>query len=182
MSDNKMPLNVPGDVDTPSPVPEGRPSANNPVDKEFHDRATKALAEAGHNSALSFLDANPGVSTLELGKRLNRGANALGLINAIYQEAEQIGCVRQVAIDLFARTILAEYPEGWTSSGNVRASVRIGSWDYHIAKFVKDENAAKYAVLISKDLAIDHPPPEGWKPESINDPLIDALFARFWPP
>ncbi len=38
-----------------------------------------------------------------------------------------------------------------------------------------------YASRILCDLSTDHPPPAGWKPRPENDPLLTALFDRFWP-
>ena len=56
------------DLSKPSPEVEA-------VDHVFRERAERALV-AAETSALDLLDANAGISKVELAKRLNRGANA----------------------------------------------------------------------------------------------------------
>lgn len=150
------------------------------VDNMFLSCAQNALREAGC-SALEFLSANPGLSKLELAKLLNRGASAIGLTMAIYTEAVQKGVVRKTAQDMLLREIVAEFPDGWASTGNVHPAIKIGTWDRTIRSYVPHASMGKYAYDIIQHLAIDHPPPEGWKPELPNDPLIDELFDRYWP-
>jgi hypothetical protein len=150
------------------------------VEQAFFNGAAIALKEAGL-SALEFLAANPVVSKIELAKRLDRGTTARGLLMVIYHEAERAGVVREVAKDMLIRVILEKFPDGWTSQGSVRPSVKLGGWDRLLSEFVLDPNVSVYGFLIIKDLAIDHQPPEGWKPALPNDPLIDELFDKHWP-
>ena len=100
---------------------------------------------------------------------------------AIYAESVQNQVVRQTAKDLLIRAIYEHFPEGWTSSGDIGPAVKLGSWDYEIGNYVQDSSIAHFAKGIMKHLAIDYPPPEGWKPHLQNDPLIDELFDRYWP-
>lgn len=149
-------------------------------EKSLHDQTKKALAGAGC-SALAFLAANPTLSELELAKHLNRGASALGLAMAIYEEAIEKKRVRVVARELLLRRIRARFPDGWCFDENVSANVKLGNWDFDIEKYQPDVRIARYARAILRDLTIDHPPVEGWKPQSENDPLINELFDRYWP-
>jgi hypothetical protein len=153
---------------------------NDSVDRMFLDRARAALAAAGV-SALEFLTANPGVSKIELAERLNRGVSAIGLIMAIYDEAAENGIVRDTAKDLLIRRIHAEFPQGWSSCGNVHPAVKLSSWDAEAAKYGRDPRIAGYVDAIVRELAIHHPPADGWKPNLQTDSLIDELFDRFWP-
>ncbi len=155
-------------------------SALDSVDKWFLDRAHNALQQTGC-SALDFLRGNQGVSVLELAKRLNRGVSALGLIMAIYEEAVSSGVLRATAMELLLRKIHQEFPDGWTTHENLSASVMIGDWDYEIMKYVHDSQTTECATKILKHLTIDYPPPEGWKPKLVDDPLLDDLFDRYWP-
>ena len=150
------------------------------VERMFLDRAKSALEDAGY-SAFEFLVASPGLSMIELAKRLNRGASALGLIMATYQEACQKGVVREAARDLLVREILEEYPEGWTSEKKIGAGIKLGSWRFEVKKYVKDQTIGTYATEIVRHLSVDHPPPDGWKPDPQDDPLINELFDRYWP-
>ena len=157
-----------------------RTPADELVARKFLERAKQALDEAGE-TALQLLAAHVGESMTDLARRVNRGISVLGLIHAIYEEAIQKGVVREVSKDLLIRVIRAEFPEGWTTTGNIGPSVRIGSWDYHLKEHLPESNVARAANGISQHLANDHPPPDGWKPELKNDPLIDKLFERYWP-
>jgi len=153
--------------------------ASEAVEYMFLDRAKRALAEAGY-SALQFLAANRGVSAVELAKRLNRGANAIGLVNAIYEEAIEREMVRETAKDLLIRKIVAAFPDGWSSTGKVGPSVTL-RWSHEFLDYVNDPDLFRNAVTIELHLTKDHPPPEGWKPQPQNDSLIDELFDRYWP-
>jgi hypothetical protein len=146
----------------------------------FRDHAQRALAAAGL-SALELFDRNPGCTKLELTKRLNRGANAIGFGMVLYAEAQQAGRLREIASALFVAKILDKFPGGWNSSGTVHPLVKIGGWDDDIEKGVADPRVRAASQQIVRTLAIDEPPPEGWKPQSKDDPRIVELFDRFWP-
>ncbi len=150
------------------------------VDRMFMESTRKALGVAGY-TALKFLDANPGLSESELIDRLGRGASGFGLLMTIYEEAEQAGCIREVARDLLVRKIVQKLPNGWASDDDGRPSAWIGLWDSSIRRYVSDRQCGKYAANIVRHLTVDHPPPDGWKPQSNDDPLIDELFRRYWP-
>ena len=99
---------------------------------------------------------------------------------AVYEEALRNGVVRHAAKDLLVRTIRREFPEGWSSGGNVGAGVKLGSWRYEIKKYVRDAKMGDYASRIIRQLTIDNPPPEGWMAQSQNDSFIDDLFNLYW--
>jgi hypothetical protein len=180
MTQEKVPFNVFGNLDEPVSKYMKRAPAMEAVDRTFLDSAKKALREVAQ-TALGFLFANPEISEQELTRRLNHGANGFGLVMAIYEEAEEIGVVRGTAKDLLLRWLRARFPDGWISKGKVHPHVKIGHWARDIEQYVRDKQMGEYAHRILKELAIDHPPPQGWKPLSKNDPLIDSLFDRFWP-
>ena len=150
------------------------------VSKMFLDRAKKALADAGY-SALDLLAEHSSLSILELAKKINRGANAFGLKLAIYEEADEKGIVREVAKDMLIRQINDEYPNGWIQNDEIRPAVRVGSWGSDISDGILNPQIAKAVKSILRHLTIDSPPPEGWKPQRENDPLIDGVFNHYWP-
>ena len=147
------------------------------VDAMFRDRTHKALSAAGY-SALEALAANPRISIIELAKRINRGASAIGLTMAVYHEAIGKDAVRQIAKQLLIRELLEEFPTGWSVDGNVHPLIRVGTWHSEVANYT---TFGDYADRIVRHLAIDSPPQEGWMPEWPVDPLIDELFDRWWP-
>jgi hypothetical protein len=154
------------------------------VDQMFADRAYSALS-AAESDPLTYLAANPQVSLIELSSRLARQVSqrvsAIGLIMAIYNEAAKKGVLRAIAKDLLIREIHAEFPHGWSSGGTVSPLVKIGMWDSQVSKFGHDPRVDRYALQIIRELTIDHPPCEGWTPKPERDPLIEAIFDRYWP-
>jgi hypothetical protein len=150
------------------------------VDRMFEDRTEKALSAAGY-SALNFLAANPRLSVVELAKRLNRGASAIGITKASYREAAGQGVVRDLAKNMLIREILFRFSDGWTSASNIHPLVTIGRWYSEIAEHAGEPRFGQYAEQIIRSLAIDNPPPEGWRPQYPSDPLIDELFRCHWP-
>jgi hypothetical protein len=155
-------------------------AATEGVDRRFLQSAHAALAAMGCG-ALELLDANPGVSILDLAKRVNHGISAIGLMMAIYEEAKRRSIVRETAKDLLIRTLCEEFPEGWSSEGSIHPVVRIGGWSYGIKRYVGDQAFTSFASDIVRHLAGGDPPPKGWKPIHRRDPLIEALFDRYWP-
>ena len=48
------------------------------------------------------------------------------------------------------REIAAEFPDGWSSKGNVHPLVRIGSWEDDIRNYVYEIDVADYAKRIKQ--------------------------------
>lgn len=149
------------------------------VDYRFLAQAHEALANAGVG-ALEFLAANPGVSPVTLAQRLDHGANAIGLVMAIYGAAAEKGKLRETAKTLLVGEILDAFPDGWPDTVKIHPLVKL-NWCSHIKRHISPPRVGEYASRIIKELAIRNPPPSGWRPALTNDPLIDNLFDRFWP-
>lgn len=161
-------------------VTRERTPAMKAVDQGFLDAAKNTLRQA-NLSAMEYLNDHPGASLVTLAKNLGRGVCAMGLRMAVYEEAQQMGHLRSMAMDVLTRQILKKFPMGWSSTGNISPSVMIGSWDTDLEDFSNDERIDGYARAIIDDLSINHPPPEGWKPQVKNDPFLVKLFDRHWP-
>lgn len=157
-----------------------RAAGPGPLELRFLDRAQAELRSVGC-SALDFLAAHRGLATIALAKELNRGASAFGLLMVIYAEARRQGVVRETAKDLLIREILNKFPDGWSLVGKMSPPVKLSSWIYDLDRCIRDNRIEEYADAIIRDLTKDHPPPEGWKPQVMNDPVIDEVFDRFWP-
>ncbi len=154
--------------------------ATEAVDRMFLERAHKALA-AENCTALEFASSNPNLSLIELAQKLNHGVSAIGLVMAIYEDAEGKNLMRETVKDLLYRTIRDEFSEGWSTNEKVSPSVKIGGWIHEIKRFVRDPSVAFLAENIFSDLVFRAPPPEGWIPVPGADPLIERLFDRHWP-
>lgn len=159
-----------------------------PFARQIHSMVVneaRGALKAARCSALEFLAANPRVSNFELTKRLKERTNmrvrTIGLMKVIYAEAERLGAIRETAKDLLLREIEHAFPDGWSSSGEVGPLIKIGGWEDPIREDVQNPVLAGFARDIVKHLAVEHQPPEGWKPQPQNDPLIDELFDRYWP-
>ena len=180
MNDRKTEFHPLGDPDKPVPEMGIRTPAMEAVDRMFLTRAKKALAELGQ-SALDFLSQHEGASKLELAKRLNRGVSAIGLVMAIYDEAANAGVLRDTAKDILIRTLRSEYEAGWSMDDDIDPIVRIGSWATEVRNYSRDEKAGEYAWKIITELASGSRQEDGWKPNSKDDPLVNALFDAYWP-
>jgi len=94
------------------------------VDVQFYTDARDALRSANID-ALQHLQMNPGLSSIELAKRLGCGASGIGLTMVLYAEAKRTRQVKQLAQELLYRDIMAEFPGGWEDDAKVHASVKL---------------------------------------------------------
>ena len=140
--------------------------------------AVAALKKKGV-SALEYLYSNPNLSQLQLANQLE--ATLAGLRIAFFREAVSKGLVRQIAKELLFRKIVEEYPEGWTSFDEIGPIVNLVSWVTTFKLSVNTSREVDAANRIYTDIARDTLPPEGWKPESADDPFLVELFDRNWP-
>ena len=147
------------------------------VDIQFYTVARDAL-RAANVDALQHLQMNPGVSSIELTKRLARGASEIGLSMVLYTEAKRKGQVKQLAQELLYRNINAAFPCGWEDDAKVHASVKLGDWSYQIFRNVREFSVC--AVAIIRDLTSKDSPPVGWIPSGADDPRLNALFNAHW--
>lgn len=150
------------------------------VDGKFLAKAQTALKKIGQ-SAIDFLSSHPDLSKVELARRLNHGANAIGLVMALYDEANRTGKIRELAQELLFRQIRAKFPDGWRVGGSVDPIVSIGSWSFEIGKYGNDESEAEYAQRIIREFGQTNSPPAGWIPESNRDEYIERAFKLHWP-
>jgi hypothetical protein len=154
------------------------------IDRWYRGWAVSALQSAGI-SALDFLAANPTLSTIELARRLadqaGRNVNAVGLIIAIYEEAQQKGCLRETARDMLVRALYDASPNGWSPETNMHHEIAICSWSHCLKSCSPNRFVGEYATRVFTHLAFEHAAYLGWTPLPQNDPLIDELFDRYWP-
>lgn len=155
-------------------------STRHPTDELFANNSRKALKAAGYG-AIEFFGANPGISPAELARRLGKKSNGIGLIIALYDEANEEGLVREIAKDLLARAILDAFPEGWPDQATSSTVVPLSGWEHKLRKYVPDPSIGIFSKSIVKDLVFDHPPEKSWKPQPKSDPLLNELFDRCWP-
>jgi len=148
------------------------------VDRLFQGTARSVLDEK-NLTALEWVEQSPGANPVELAKRLQARANAAGLIPLIYLEAAETGKIRMIAKELLLREILARFPDGWFHDDDVRASVKLGGWVSHLRRHSEHHGVLARNVL--RELVIDHSPPEGWRPASLDDERLTQVFDKCWP-
>ncbi|MCO6047230.1 hypothetical protein NG895_25300 [Aeoliella sp. ICT_H6.2] len=148
------------------------------IEHKFTSTALRALSVSGY-SALEFLASNPDLSPVRLAERLNHGANARGLVAAMYREAIQCDSVRKTAKELLVRALQEKFCNGWTSRSKIRPSVKLGSWESDFCRNVNNKVCIRRVRNIFRHLTVDDPPVDGWKPH--DDDLLDELFDMYWP-
>jgi hypothetical protein len=178
MKDDKTALRVLCDS---APTTAEKPSREYETVARSLLECARAALKARSIGAQEFLAANPGVSKIELAKRLNHGVSAFGLIMAIYEDAVESRLLRETARDLLIREIRCEFPDGWSFAGSVAPGIKIGRWYSEASDYCHDQQVEHYLSRIIRHLAIDDPPEEGWLPREQNDPLINEIFDRYWP-
>lgn len=86
--------------------------------------------------------------------------------------------MRRDARDSLARTIAAEFPDGWNMAAG-SAARRARAWTQWQARHADAPEDRLRAVWVALKAAT---PPCGWRPGDGDDPVIRAAFERGWPP
>lgn len=134
----------------------------------------------GHGSMLAFLASRPDVSYVQLGKDIQTIPLHIYLLQ--FEEAKAAGEVRAAVMDSYVRQINRYFPNGWTvgnesefdraSALSLPRSDAIG-----VAKLVEFDEEIRSVGQCLRVAAI----PEGWRPTSIEDPILAKAFNEGWP-
>lgn len=146
------------------------------IERGFYETAKQALSQTGM-MPMEFALAFPQLTKLELAKQLGNRATARGLTMNLFEEAHRTARIRELAVNLLFRKILAEYPKGWYNDEKISTTVKLGSWFSDIAEFAPEHEEA--AIFIVRSLASD-PPEKGWLPANDNDKRLRQLFDNYW--
>ena len=188
-------------------TPEDRLKAEAEL-RGFRAEAAAGLAKS-KLSALAALKLCPGASLGKIIDFFELSCNIVGFKYQIYTEAEELGCVRAVAMDLLLREIREEYPDGWLAELPVveerlhpliRASLErvdeefksrflssrsqpltvLISWVSGLGRYTSRAEYEQFGDAIIKELTEIDPPPDGWVPTYPDDPRITQLFDKHW--
>lgn len=152
-------------------------------DRKFMEGTKSALASMGIGP-LEYMQSQPGVPLSRLAQplaELNKWSCPIGLALAIFEAAAAKTKLRDVAQDMLARGICEAFPEGWNHIANVHPIVKLSSWGQRELELTAQDSQIEHYIDEMMRHLSDHPPPNGWKPEPKDDPILDDLFDRYWP-
>ena len=148
----------------------------------FMARVQKALRGQGYEDVASFLEANPGRPYVELVQLLGPTIAAKQLTMLHYRDALRRGALRAAAMDSVVRECQDQFIKGWGIDSDFVIAGVPATWITSL-KFETDEDGELYEQLgfrIWRKLeALDIP--DGWIPESVDDPFLRAAFDEVWP-
>lgn len=148
------------------------------IDQNFFKVASNALAVLGVTGT-EFLEQHSRQSKKRLAELIGRGVTARGLTMVLFKEARQQSSVRDLVRELLYRKLVQEFPNGWNDDGNIRPTVKLGSWHYDVVEFAPEYEQEATAIL--KALATTDKPESGWIPSSSDDQRLRELFNTYWP-
>jgi hypothetical protein len=122
---------------------------------DWRQRIRERIHSLGTERVTDFLERHPAEPYFKVARRLGNDVAAVQLARMQFEEASDRDEVRQVAMDGFSREVVENLKRGWG---------------------VGPKGDAVWNSL--KEIQ----PPRGWLPSGPNDPLIQAAFARGWPP
>lgn len=147
----------------------------------WNNRVFQAVRELGFPSLAAFLAKVPSLPYDQVAKRLGHFA-PIQIIDAQFQEARELNCVRAAAMDSICRELAEELPEGWGigEEADWRSIHALSSWTSEIIVTGECEELRYQLRAISTALRA-LPPPIGWLPGGPDDPIIVAIFDSTWP-
>lgn len=147
-------------------------------------RLESSIKSNGFKDVKGYLDANPGVSYQALAQALgDANIAAMQLYGEHMRRADAAGELRKVSIDCLSRFLAHHVKRGWGRGRHFkfRMASAFGDWKTVVRQFSSfgdtlDESLdAVTEFLKLSDL------PEGWVPESADDPFLQAAFQKGWP-
>lgn len=148
---------------------------------DWRSRVKDRVRQKGFESVVDFVSAHPRVSFFHLAKILGEDIAECQLREVYFSKVCELGCVRYASMDALVRELRSELKTGWGRGENseFHAASAFASWESMCGCHdIAGIDAIKQRVWFKiKDLK----PPEGWLPESKDDPLIKAAFDEAWP-
>jgi hypothetical protein len=147
----------------------------------WNNRVFQAVRELGFPSLTAYLATVPSVTYDELAKRLGNFA-PVQIVDAQFEEARALNCVRAAAMDSLCRELAEELPEGWGigEDADWQSVHALSSWSSEITVTGECEEFDSTTMEIARALRA-LPPPTGWFPVGPDDPIIVAIFDSKWP-
>lgn len=156
---------------------------DSPSKNSWAGEVASALAESGVRSVAELLRQFPGEPYVDIARRYG-SFTAAALVRAQMREAISTDQIRMAAMDCLVREINEALPEGWGVGERIRfRTSAVGAlWIAELtAETDKGDLRIKtFARSIWKEIK-DLPPDRGWRPVSVDDPLIQHAFSEHWP-
>ncbi len=154
---------------------------------DWRQRVTDRVARLGFPGVLEFTTAHPGIPFGQLFRYLGDTQTADDIpiaysqLEAVYfQEAEEAALLREAVADCFVRKLRQHLGRGWKRGKRLRE--RQANAVSQLELPVGFRSADFSFAMRLWDALEDVDPPVAWCPESREDPVIQEVFARVWPP
>lgn len=139
-------------------------------------RITDLLRARGHLSVMSFFEAHPRVSLVELASILGgEDVAAVQLEWAFLDEAREANVVEPCARDLLVRVIHEHFPGGWQAWDDRLHQLAFSGWSAPLKTraLVTADTPAVWEALYERAAP-------GWLPMDGADPLLVDVFRKHW--
>jgi hypothetical protein len=148
---------------------------------DWRERIRLLVHSHGCNSIEDFLSKYPSEPYTKLAGRLGEDVAGIQLSWMQFEEAQEQGGVRDASMDCLARCITGHVKRGWLNGRHFEfnAAGAYAFWVGEIKRVRPDLESSAWDVW--RELKALNPP-QGWLPSGPNDPIIQAAFARGWPP
>ena len=149
-------------------------------DPEWASNINEKINLIGFNSISELLKDMVGQSYAAVAERLGNTA-PIQVIALQFREARINGNLREAAKDSLVRNLVEKLPNGWGIGVDAdwKSVLALSSWTSEIEVTGGCEELEP--ILLSIAQAIRKlPPPEGWCPNSPNDPIIKRVFDSQW--
>jgi hypothetical protein len=151
----------------------------------WQERLYSLIRERGFASVTEYADSRPSATLLELADNLGSGEVAAIQVRwRLVAEAEANGTIERCAQCLLVRTLHDELPEGWQREwkdipGDPSTPFfrKVGAFSDVVVALPDQYADAMRRIRLAFDAADI---PEGWLPESPDDPVIAEMFRRHW--
>lgn len=139
------------------------------------------LRHVGCSTVEDFLRQFPGKPYVDIAAEYTDLTGA-GLVRAQMEEARTRGTLRKAAMDVLVRELNGHLPGGWGQGDRVQFHTggAYAWWVNALTVAARSPELEPAAQRIWQAL-IRAAPPIGWRPSSVDDPLIQSAFGEGWP-
>jgi hypothetical protein len=150
---------------------------------DWRARIRERIHSRGSESVRGFLEHHPAEPYFKVARRLGDDVAAIQLARMQFEEAVDRDEVRQVAMDGFSREIVENLKRGWGVGrhADFRTAGVYAGW-MALLEFRADAPHLRPMGDAVWNSLKEIQPPQGWLPSGPNDPIIQAAFAKGWPP
>lgn len=155
---------------------------NTPWPSDWVQQIYRLLNVHGYSCVLEFLDANPGATYAELGKRVGDDEYVpppfAFHLRQFVEATQQRRPDSEILRDQLVRYIRHHFPEGWRldEASNFTRNLAVSSWVSHAEVNGRMEHHESGFNKVVQLILREHPPLNGWLPASKNDAYLVHVF------